>query len=86
MISPVSASWNQAVFISSVCISPGGNPVVAPVAWQRGAVPPPGSQPETMILPSQVNAAEWKRSTVGAVVVYRCTGLAGSVRSKTEIP
>jgi hypothetical protein len=61
-----------------------GNTV--PVAWQRGAVPPPGSQPETLILPSHVKAAEWKRSTVGAVVVYRCTGLAGSVRSKTAIP
>jgi hypothetical protein len=36
--------------------------------------------------PSQVKAAEWKRSTVGAVVVYRCSGFAGSVRSKTAIP
>ena len=84
MISPVSASWNQAVFISSVWTSPPASG--APVSWQRGCVPPPGSQPETMIEPSHVNAAEWKRSTVGAVVVYRCTGLAGSVRSKTATP
>jgi hypothetical protein len=61
-------------------------PRSVPVAWQRGAVPPPGSQPVTRIEPSQVNAAEWKLVTVGAVVAYRNVGFSRSEMSKTATP
>ena len=70
MISPVAPSWKKTVFISSVCteLPAVGGLIGVPVSRQRGAVPPPGSHPVTRIEPSQVQAAEWKPVTVGAVV------------------
>src|SRR5918996_3410919 len=96
MISPVAPSWKNRVFISSVCsVKPAiGGLIGVPVSMQRGAVPPPGSQPVTRIEPSQVQAAECQLGMVaapgpgpaGAVVAYRKTGCSRSEMSKTGTP
>src|SRR5687767_11715701 len=43
--------------------------------WQRGALPPPGSCPNTSTSPSQEKAPEWPMLTLGTVTVYICSGL-----------
>src|ERR671930_490952 len=66
-LAPVAASYKNIDFVT------GGS-----VASHSGAAPPPGSQPRTMTLPSQVVEAECQRprwpSTPGSVIVYRNCG------------